>query len=87
VERGASPRTLLAYEGDLKKLLAFAEGRKAAVLELKQGDIAEFIGSLRDQGLQARSQARAVFALRGFFRFALREGLRDSDPMENLRAP
>ena len=87
MERGASPRTLLAYEGDLKKLLAFAEGRKAAVLELKQGDIAEFIGSLRDQGLQARSQARAVFALRGFFRFALREGLRDSDPMENLRAP
>jgi integrase/recombinase XerD len=82
-----SPRTLLAYDGDLRKLLAFAEARKARVLELKQGDLAEFIGALRDRGLQARSQARAVFALRGFFRFALREGLTDRDPMENLRAP
>jgi len=87
VERGASPRTLLAYEGDLRRLLEFAEARGAAVLELKQGDVAEFIGSLRDRGLKARSQARAVFALRGFFRFALREGLSDHDPMENLRAP
>jgi integrase/recombinase XerD len=87
VERGLAPNTLLAYRRELGKLLAFAEARQATVLDLRQGDITEFIGSLRDQGLSPRSQARAVFALRSFYRFALREGLTDRDPMENLRAP
>jgi integrase/recombinase XerD len=31
--------------------------------------------------------ARAVHALRGFFRFCVREGRLQADPMENLRAP
>jgi integrase/recombinase XerD len=87
VERGLAPNTLAAYDRDLRKLLEFAEARQVSVLDLKQGDVAEFIGSLRERGLQARSQARAVFALRGFYRFTLREGLTDHDPMENLRAP
>jgi integrase/recombinase XerD len=87
VERGLSENTLLAYEGDLGKLVLYAEGRGRALLELKQGEISEFIGSLRGQGLSARSQARHVHSLRGFFRFAVREGLLDADPMENLRPP
>jgi len=87
VERGLAPNTLVAYERELGRLQAFAQARGKAVLDLAQGDIAEFIGSLRDQGLQARSQARAVFALRGFYKFAVREGLAARDPMEHLRAP
>jgi len=57
------------------------------VLDLRQADIAGFIGDLREHGLSARSVARAVHALRGFFRFCLREGKLQADPMENLRAP
>ncbi len=87
VERGLSENTLVAYEGDLRKLVLYAEGRGRPLLELKQGEISEFIGSLRGLGLSARSQARHVHSLRGFFRFAVREGLLDADPMENLRPP
>jgi integrase/recombinase XerD len=57
------------------------------VLDLRQGDVTEFVGGLRAAGLSARSVARAVHALRGFFRFAVREGRIEVDPMENLRAP
>ena len=52
-----------------------------------QGDLSTFIASLRESGLQARSVARVVHALKGLYRFAIREGRLDIDPMENLRAP
>ncbi len=87
MERGLSENTLVAYESDLGKLAGFAEARGRPLLELRQADLAEFIGRLRGEGLSPRSQARHVHSLRGFFRFALREGLLKQDPMENLRPP
>jgi integrase/recombinase XerD len=87
VERGLSENTLAAYARDLGKLRDFAAGTGRAMVDLVQRDLTEFIGRLRDQGLGPRSQARAIHACRGFFRFALREDLIDADPMENLRAP
>jgi integrase/recombinase XerD len=87
VERGLSENTLAAYSRDLGKLRDFAATTGRPMVDLSQRDLAEFIGRLRDQGLGPRSQARAIHALRGFFRFTLREELIDTDPMENLRAP
>jgi integrase/recombinase XerD len=87
VERGLSPHTLVAYENDLRRLATFADARGKAVLALGQAEVAEYIGWLRGQGLSPRSQARHVHSARGFFRFAVREGLVDRDPLENLRPP
>src|SRR6185503_16699587 len=87
VERALSPNTLEAYGRDLARLVVHAQGAKRSLLDLRQSDLTEFIGSLRAEGLSARSVARAVHALRGFFRFAVREGRLEADPMENLRAP
>jgi integrase/recombinase XerD len=87
VERGLSPNTLEAYGSDVARLRAFADAAGRPLLGLAQADIARFIGQMRDQGLSARSVARTVHALRGFFRFAVREGHLAGDPMENIRAP
>ena len=87
VERGLAPNTLLAYGRDLARLSAFARATRREVLDLRQGDLSEFIGNLRTEGLAARSVARAVHGVRGFFRFAVREGRLERDPMENLKAP
>jgi integrase/recombinase XerD len=87
VERGLALNSLLAYGRDLAKLTDFAAARGRIALELGQRDLADFMGALRDQGLSARSVARAVHAVRGLYRFAVREGRLESDPMENLRAP
>ncbi len=87
VERGLAENTLAAYENDLRKLAAFAEERRRPLLSLGQGELAEFVASLRGQGLSARSQGRHVHSLRGFFRFAARERLITRDPTENLRPP
>jgi integrase/recombinase XerD len=87
VERGLSENTLSAYGRDLGKLVDFAREKKRPALSLRQGDLTEFVARLREQGLGPRSQARAIHAIRGFFRYGVREGLIDNDPMENLRAP
>jgi integrase/recombinase XerD len=87
VERGLSPLTIVAYGHDLRRLAAFAQGRGRALLALRQADLAEFIGTLREAGLSARSVARSVHAVRGLYRFCVREGRLDADPMENLKAP
>lgn len=87
MERGLSPNTLLAYGNDIGRLRAFAKARERDVLDLKQADVAEFMGQLKAAGLGARSVGRAVHAIRGLFRFAVREGRLDADPMENLKAP
>jgi integrase/recombinase XerD len=87
VERGLALNTLLAYERDTARLKAFAEARRRDVLALKQADLSAFIAGLREDGLGPRSAARCVHALRGLYRFAVREGQIERDPMENLRAP
>ena len=87
MERALSESTLVAYGRDLGKLVRFAEERGRALLELRQGDLSAFVARLREQGLGPRSQARAMFAVRGFYRYGVREGLIEVDPMENLRPP
>jgi integrase/recombinase XerD len=87
VERGLSENTLAAYQNDLGKLVAFARDERRPLLSLGHAELSEFLGRLRRRGLSARSQARHVHALRGFFRFAAREGLVERDPTENLRPP
>jgi integrase/recombinase XerD len=87
VERGLSPNTLVAYAQDLARLSAWRAKGGKATLDLRQADLAAFIVSLRQGGLGARSVARAVHALKGLYRFAVREDRLHADPMENLRAP
>jgi len=86
-ERGLSPNTLEAYGRDLRRLQGDAREAGARLLALDQSALAEHIRRLGDAGLAARSVARAVHAIRGLYRFGVREGRIDRDPMENLRAP
>lgn len=87
VERALTENSLAAYQHELLRLQGWADERGRAPLALGQQDVSAFIQWLSARGLGARSVARAVHALRGFYRFALREGRLERDPMENLRAP
>ncbi|PYQ01506.1 MAG: site-specific tyrosine recombinase XerD [Acidobacteria bacterium] len=87
VERGLAENSLVAYGHDLSRLAAYARGHRKHVLDLRQRDLTDFIARLREAGLSARSAARAVHAVRGLYRFAVRESRITADPMENLKAP
>ena len=86
-ERGLSGNTISAYRSDLQKLAAWARSREQALEAIKARDVAAFLAHLRALGLSARSAGRAVHAIRGFFRFLVREEKLTDDPMENVRSP
>jgi integrase/recombinase XerD len=86
-ERGLSLNTIAAYTRDLERLGVHAHAHGKGTPALDSADLAEFIAGLGATGLGPRSAARVVHAVRGFYRFLVREGRIDGDPMENLKAP
>jgi integrase/recombinase XerD len=86
-ERGLSPNTIAAYRSDLDKYQAWASSREQALDAVKPRDISAFLAHLRALGLSARSAGRAIHAIRGFYRFLVREEKVTEDPMENIRSP
>jgi integrase/recombinase XerD len=86
-ERAAARNTLEAYRADLADFAAFVAGRGAGVASADAAVLQGYMAGLALAGLSARTAARRLSALRQFFRFLLREGLRANDPTELLDAP
>ena len=87
-ERQLSPHSLAGYRRDLDKLLVLAT--EAGLTHWEQLDgkaLRRLIASLHQQGLAPRSLARWLSAVRGLYRFLIREGHCRHDPSAGLRPP
>ncbi len=89
--RNASPHTLLNYRSDLQQFLTYltppgAQG-EASLSAIDHYLIREYIGHLHSQRLQKSSITRKLAALRSFFRFCVREGLRTDNPARLVATP
>jgi integrase/recombinase XerC len=76
-ERGSSPHTLRAYERELRNFVAYivqAQGRETAPSAIEHTRIRAWMGSLYDRGLSKASAARALAAVRSWFRWLARFG-------------
>ena len=86
VERGLSDNTLRAYRRDLERYLrTLAAAGVTELADVTEAHVERHVALLRagdgDQPpLSAASAARAISAVRGWHRFAHREGLTASDP-------
>jgi integrase/recombinase XerD len=87
LERGLSANTLSSYRSDLKKVALWAEEQSIQPLALQPEHIREYLGVLLQAGLNARSQARFISALRSFYKFLLLEDLLTVDPTELIDSP
>ncbi|MGZ4610826.1 MAG: site-specific integrase, partial [Actinomycetes bacterium] len=93
VERGVAANTLTSYRRDLNRYTAWCFARDLREPDqVTEEEVGAFLGSLRTGGpghppLSASSAARAVVAVRGFHRFALRESLATTDPAHQVRPP
>ncbi len=93
-ERALAAHTLRAYRGDLDRFLLFVGrdylGRDPHSVDAAEVDAAAvraFLGALGREGLGKRSQGRALAAVRGFFRWAVREGELPASPAGVVRTP
>jgi integrase/recombinase XerD len=84
VERGLARRTLEAYARDLVRLVDFLDGRGIPLGDVDSTDVSAFVVHLSERGLAARSQARAMSAVRGLFGWLVSERILDDDPTESV---
>jgi integrase/recombinase XerD len=93
VERGLAANTLSSYRRDLRRYVSTLTERGVGALgEAGEEDVRAFLAGLREGDdehppLSAGSAARAVVAVRGLHRFALREGLATGDPAREVKPP
>lgn len=86
LERSLSPKTVEAYLHDIEKLNDFLGGRKK-LEDVKLEDLQDFLASLYDDKISARSQARIISGLKSFYKFMLFDHKITHDPTELLDAP
>jgi len=88
VERNLSPHTVASYLRDLNRFIIFALGRsKRSSSGITRKDINDHIAELHTDGLSPRSIARALSALRTFFKFITSEEGRKDEPTEEIEGP
>jgi site-specific recombinase XerD len=93
VERGLAKNTLSSYRRDLRRYLEFlAHHRRDDLSQVTEEDVAAFLAALRlgdseHPPLSASSAGRTIVAVRGFHRFAVREGNVDADTAGAIRPP
>ena len=90
VERALAANTLSSYRRDLRR---YVEALGVADLaEVTPARVADYLAGLREGDaehppLSAASAARAVSAVRGLHRFAVREGFAPDDPARDITPP
>jgi integrase/recombinase XerD len=87
MERGLSQNTLGAYRADLMTLGRGLAEQEKTIQEADKADLLAFIANRVEGGAKPRSTARQLSSFRRFFRYIMREGLRDSDPTADIEMP
>lgn len=87
MERGLSANTLGAYRADLMALGRRLSERNIAIEKAEKADLLDFIAGRVQSGAKPRSTARQLSSFRRFFRYLMREGLRDTDPTADIEMP
>jgi integrase/recombinase XerD len=81
VEKGLADATIESYSSDLKQYAAFLNTHKIrGIADCDTTVILKYLIILRDEGLSARSRARHLVTLRGFYKFLIQEKILKKDP-------
>ncbi len=87
-ERRLSTHTVQAYGSDCAEFARGLDRRSiGSIGEVRPGDVVACLSEVKERGLSARSRARMLSALRGLFRYMVREGVVAVDPTSDLRRP
>ena len=86
VERGIAQNTHEAYGRDLRRFGLFVQEKKklADVHEITPEVIIEYLVQIRDEGLASNSMNRSLAALRGFYKYLLREKIITENPLAHI---
>lgn len=88
VEKGLAALSVSAYHSDLDQCSAFLlKKKKRGLKEARRQDVRDFLNSLLSNGVDGRSVARKLSALRHFYKYLLLDRHIDKDPTLNIDSP
>ena len=89
-ERNYSPETVKAYGSDLLQFEAFLEGENGESKPLTEAgsrEIRSWMVMLLDGGYSSTSVNRKLSTLRSFFKYLLKQGVCQADPLRKVMGP
>ena len=87
-ERGASPKTVVAYESDLLDLEAYLKTRHVSLIKASYDDLKGYMHTLASKNkLSEKTQARRLAAIREFYRYLFSEDMLKKNPADYLVSP
>ncbi|NBV29946.1 MAG: integrase [Chitinophagaceae bacterium] len=88
-ERRLSPHTQLAYKKDLSDWSTYIAGEMGVdqLPEVNASQIRSWLASLRASGISSRSIVRKISALKSFYKFLLRKGVVEKNPLVQISSP
>ena len=88
VEKGLASKTIDAYSRDLIRYLTYLNTNGIGVLsEEDTPTILRYLIAMRRDGLKARSRARHLVTIRGFYKFLAQEQILPADPARQIELP
>ena len=87
MEKGLGENSLASYRSDLCQFSLWLQEQRCELLRADRLALLEWLSALMQRGLSARSVSRKMSALRGFYRWALRERLVIEDPTLLVERP
>ena len=87
LEKALSDNTVHAYVADVNKLFQFLKEEDIHPFDATLENLETFSASLRDVGIQPRSQARILSGIRSFYHYLIMDDYLQADPSELLESP
>ena len=87
VERGPSENSIYSYTYDIKKFQGFLTDNEKDILDVEADDITAFLKEQKRKKISSRSLARAVAALRQFYKYLKDENKVKANPADKIQTP
>lgn len=87
LERGLTPNTLAAYRSDLEHFARWLGRQGGGLLVAQREALLNYLQERSIEGARPRSTARLLSSLRRFYRYLVRERLREDDPSARIDSP
>jgi integrase/recombinase XerC len=85
--KSSSPHTLRAYKRDLMDFYEFINEMNLDYKSVTRNDVRGFLYKLKDKNLTKKTISRKISGVRSFYRFLLKEGYINKNPLLTLELP
>ncbi|MBR6758558.1 MAG: site-specific tyrosine recombinase XerD [Bacteroidaceae bacterium] len=87
LEKAMAANTIMAYVDDITKLHNYLSVDNIAWQDVQHETLHNFVCTLQDVGISARSQARILSGIKSFFAYLMLEGYIETNPATRIEMP